>query len=69
MKDEAEEEIRALSDEGFELSEKRCVSVATSRASFDFICKLVATLKEKWYNLKVLWCKVMSAHRFALSAI
>lgn len=51
MEDEVCDEIGFLLEDGFELTEKRSVSVATGEAAYDFIKNCVEKISEKWYNL------------------
>jgi putative radical SAM enzyme (TIGR03279 family) len=61
MDTEIDEEIENLSDEGFELSSARNISVVTGEAAYDFIKKSVEKLSEKWYNLN---CNVYMAKNY-----
>ena len=52
MDREVDEEIEALSDEGFTLDSPRRISVVTGEAAYDFIQKAVEKITKKWYNLE-----------------
>ena len=51
MDDEIDDEIDFLSSDGFELCEKRNISVATGEAAYSFIKNCVEKITDKWYNL------------------
>ncbi len=51
METEIDDEIKAKYRSGYEMAEKRRISVATGEAAYDFIKKSVEKITDKWYNL------------------
>lgn len=51
MGDEVEDALLELSDDGFELTESRNVSVVTGEAAYDFICECVEKIKKQYPEL------------------